>query len=136
MKCITLHQPLAWAVASGKLNMFPSMFLPKGRGWILVHSGSQYDLDYEDYLEKKLGIIVPSRLPSMSIVGAIYISGAITKPEDLPRGRKKGAIFAVKVADQKEFRIPNLLIGRRGFWPAPSIISRTADRLLPFGPRI
>ena len=51
MKALTVQQPWAWAVLSGRINFFMEPFPPKIRGYFLIHAGIAYDDVMHDWLE-------------------------------------------------------------------------------------
>lgn len=116
MKALTVQQPWAWAVLSGRINFFMEPFPPKIRGYFLIHSGIAYDDIMHDWLERD-GTVVPLSLPKVQLLGYARLLNVTTRriggPQPVISGR-----FVFTLADIERIT-PYVAAGRRGFWPVP-----------------
>lgn len=124
MKALTVQQPWAWAVLSGKINFFMEPFPPKIRGYFLIHAGISYDFGLERWLRSN-GTVVPSVLQKVSLIGyARLTTVTLRQPGGLEPDRP--GKFTFNLSDVKEFN-PYVAAGRRGFWPVPRRMLKELD---------
>ena len=50
IKCLTLHQPWAWAITAGHKRIETRSWSTPYRGWLLIHAGKTLDADFVSQL--------------------------------------------------------------------------------------
>lgn len=70
MKAITIHQPWAWLVATGRATMNARHWSTDYRGKLAIHAATSVDLDVVAAL-KDCGVPVPADLPTKAFVAVV-----------------------------------------------------------------
>ena len=118
MKALTVQQPWAWAVMSGRQNFFMEPFPPKLRGYFLIHAGIGYDFSFERWLREH-STVVPSSLPKAQLLGYARLINITTRRLGGPQPDFPGSPFVFTVSEVSRLKFPHVAAGRRGFWPVP-----------------
>lgn len=80
MKTLSIRQPWAWAIVTGRKDIENRKWNTKIRGNVLIHAGLKVDPYGMEYL-KSLGIDVPKDLPTGAIVGHVHIIDVVTSSD-------------------------------------------------------
>ena len=82
MKALTVSQPWAYLISTGQKRIENRSWATKFRGLLAIHAGlSFYDEDF-DYVEKDLGLKLPSNLPGGAVVGIVRLADVVQSSAD------------------------------------------------------
>ena len=120
-KCLSLKQPYAQLVASGKKTIELRTWNTKFRGEFLIHASKKIDVKAYERLK-----IDPHSLITGAIIGKVnlYDVKSYDSRESLMRDRKRHFAdvddidpgFGFKIKDAQKFREPIIIPGKLGFF--------------------
>jgi hypothetical protein len=122
VKALTVQQPWAWAVLSGKIDYFIEPFPPQLRGYFLIHAGIGWDFNLERWFRGR-GTVVPTGLIKSMLLGYTRLTTVSLRRPGAPEAHGR---FVFTVTDTHEID-PYVAAGRRGFWPVPKRMLEEID---------
>jgi len=82
MKVLTVAQPWAHLMAHGIKKIENRSWTTKYRGPLAIHASlTYYDEDFE-YVEREMGLTLPSNLPGGAIIGICQLADVVRKSDD------------------------------------------------------
>jgi len=135
MKCLSLSQPMAWAVFNGKAienRNWPT----KHRGRIVIHAAKSFNKDHYRFLRDEIGIFLeflplPAEFVHGALIGEVDIVDCVTSHTSRWFTGKYGFVLA----NAKEYAEPIPYRGMPKVFEVPDDIVKVTvhkfDRMLP-----
>ena len=115
MKALSIQQPWAWAIATGKKDVENRTWPTKRRGWVLIHAGKKVDLEAMRELTRRGVLRGTEDMQTGAIVGAMRIDDCVTTSKSEWFSGPHG----FTIGDAVEFKRPLAMPGMLGFFEVP-----------------
>lgn len=114
MKVLSIRQPWAWLIVTGKKKVENRTWPTKFRGRFLVHAGKSIDKEALRFLKMTTGIEFPDKFHTGCVIGSVEIFDCVTSCGSQWFEGPYG--FLLRDAQQMH---PRPMKGRLGFFESP-----------------
>ena len=125
IKALTVRQPWAWAIISGRKRVENRSWSTRVRGRIAIHSSQQPERDWRrlaGMLEDAATWNACRESPNGAILGTVELVDCVGESDDY--AFVGGPVYGFLLANPRPLRRPIPVRGRRRFWTVPSNIAR------------
>lgn len=138
MKAISYHQPYAWMLANGYLDIDDRTWSTPYRGLLAIHASKAFSAHYDDYVRYQLGINIPemAELGYGVIIGIarlihVFNPGEQTSVPDARRAHGGRHCFGWQFDQVQLFETPIPCRGQQGLFDVdiPALIQAEENRV-------
>ncbi|MDP2318230.1 MAG: ASCH domain-containing protein [Acidobacteriota bacterium] len=127
---ISVKQPFAWAIASGRKKIENRTWQTPYRGVVYIHASGAFDRKGADWLAKNFRIKMPADEPRGAIVAVAELTDVVTRRGAKRFGRWFTGPYGFVLSDVRILRSPVKTLGKLGlFRPSPSL-KRSVEKQL------
>jgi hypothetical protein len=121
-RVLTVRQPWAWAIASGRKKVENRTWSTPYRGVVYIHASRALNPAADEWLARTFKIKVPVDVPRGAIVAVADLTDVITRKNAKRFGRWFSGPYGLVLSNVRVLRAPVKTLGKLGlFRPSPSL---------------
>lgn len=129
-RVLSLKQPWAWAVATGRKRVENRDWSTAYRGTVYIHASMKLDRAAVDWLHRELRLKAPDNFVHGAVVAVATIEAVVTKERAARFGKWFFGKYGFVLSDVQALRQPVSTTGRLGLARASSLLQRRVERAL------
>lgn len=132
-RVISVKQPFAWAIASGRKRIENRSWQTPYRGVVYIHASGSFDRKGAEWLAETFKIKAPSDAPCGAIVAVAELTDVVTRKRAQRFGRWFTGRYGFVLSNVRALRSPVKTLGKLGlFRPSPAL-KRSVERQIRQG---
>jgi ASCH domain-containing protein len=129
-RVLSVQQPWAWAIASGRKRIENRSWYTNYRGTVYVHASSKLDRNAVEWLRRELAIRVPDHFQQSAVVAVAQLADVITRRRARRFGKWFLGPYGFVLTNVRQLPVPVATKGKlRLFRPSPAL-KRNVERQL------
>jgi hypothetical protein len=127
---LSLKQPWAWAVATGRKRVENRTWSTRYRGSVYIHASSKFDRDAAEWLTREVRLTPPDDLTQSAIVAVADLTAIVTRREAARFGKWFFGPYGFVLTNTQALTRPVSVKGKLGLSRVPKQLQRRVERAL------
>jgi hypothetical protein len=127
-RVLSIRQPWAWAIASGRKKVENRTWQTPYRGTVYIHASSNRDANAVEWIRRKVRVIVPDDLPRCAIVAVAELTDVVTRKRARRFGKWFEGPYGFVLTNVRPLRSPVRTLGKLGLFQPSSALKRSVER--------
>jgi hypothetical protein len=121
-RVISIRQPWAWAIASGRKKVENRTWQTPYRGPVYIHASSNPDANAAEWIRRQFRVTVPDDLQRCAVVAVADLTDVVTRKRAKRFGKWFEGPYGFVLTNVRPLRTPVRTLGKLGlFRPSPAL---------------
>lgn len=127
-RVLTVRQPFAWAIASGRKKVENRKWQTPYRGVVYIHAGRAFRREAAEWLAQTFRIKVPQNLPRGAVVAVADLTDVVTHKNAKRFGRWFSGPYGLVLSNVRVLRSPVKTVGKLNLFRASPSLRRSVEK--------
>jgi ASCH domain len=122
-RVLSIQQPWAWAIASGKKKVENRSWSTPYRGTVFIHASSKLNRDGVEWIRKQFGIRVPEGLTQSAVIAVAELKDVVRRRQAARFGKWFEGPYGFVFGNVRQLNRPVPTHGKLGLYrPSPTLM--------------